>query len=218
MAIAYNTSGTGTYASPGTSGSFAANVGSGTDRILWNSNVTDAGATDVTTSITYNGVSLTKLVGRRLNTSSQHVALWYLINPTSGSNTFAWTGSASCYSYSAWSVYTGVPSGVGGVGSNTDSQDVASGTLTLTLTTQYDNAWLISGSRSTDTGDQNAGTGTTRRQQLASAIGDSNGAKTPTGSYSMAWSANPSGKIGGVMGHFYPSAASAVNSNFLSFM
>lgn len=57
------------------------------------------------------------------------------------------------------------------------------------------------------------------RQQHAQSIGDSNGAKTPTGSYSMEWAAVPSSQpIGGVMGHVYVSSGASANTGFFSFM
>ena len=203
MAIAYNTAGTATMSptSAGTSKTATLNVGSGTDRILWVGIATGDNTTDVTSSLTYNGVAMTKLVGRRLNTSTQYLTLWYLVNPTSGSNTLTWTGSANeQYVYAAFTVYTGVPSSTYGVGSNTASADETDGTLALTLTTQYNNAWTVSICRSTDYGDHSAGTGTTERAQLAISIGDSNGGITPVGSTTMNWTNIPAnGKIGGVM-------------------
>ena len=207
MAIAYDSSGTFLGAQPGTSGTPTFSVGSSADRILWIGITTaTSDGSNKCTALTYGGVSLTLLVDRELNTSNQNLALYYLVNPASGSNTLSYTFSESVYSYFTWEVFSGFPVATGVVGTNTASGDAASGTLTLSLTTQGDNAWLVSIARSTDTGSQTPGTGTTERQEYAHSTGDSNGAKTPTGSYSMAWSANPSGKIGGVMGHFYVSA------------
>lgn len=210
MAIAYSTAGSGQLGNNNQSANLAADVGSGTDRILWVTLVvSDGGATDNTTALTYNGTALTKLVGRELTTTDQFISLWYLVNPTSGSNNITWTASVNSYSYAAWSVYTGAPVATTVIGTNTDSADDASAPMTLTLTTQGDNAWLVSGVRSTDYGDHAASTGTTERAQFAGSIGDSNGAQSPAGAYSMSWDSIPTaGKIGGVMGHFYVSTAS----------
>ncbi len=214
MAIAYGTSGTATHAplTAGTSKSVAINVGSGTDRMLWVGSMGGDNSTDITTNLTYGGVAMTKLVGRRLNTSTQYMTLWYLANPASGSNTLAWTGSANeAYVYAVFTVFTGVPAGTFAVGSNTASADETDGSLALTLTTQYDNAWLVSICRSTDYGDHTAGTGTTERQQLAMSIGDSNGGITPVGSATMNWNNVPAnGKTGGVMGHFIDVATASI--------
>lgn len=207
--IIYDSSGTClNIINAGTTGSQAVNVGSSTDRVLWCAVKSDAGtgASDVVTALSYAGTSFVanKVVDRRLNTSTQRIALYYLVNPTSGSNTLSITMSSSGYCTVNWEVFAGCPSGTITVGSNTDSQDVASGTMTLSLTTQGDDAWLISGVRSTDAGLHTPGTGTTERQEADCSIGDSNSSKSPTGSYSMAWAANPSSvKIGGVMAHFY---------------
>lgn len=210
--IAYDVSEQDTLSptSAGTSKSATVNVGSNTDRILWVSLMDGDNTTDITTSLTYNGVAMTKLAGRRLNTSTQYISLWYLKNPTSGSNTLQWTGSSNAtFVYAVSAVYIGFPSASGIVGTATDNADDASAPQTLTLTTEADYSWLISTVRSTDTGDHSAGTGTTERQQLANSLGDSNGAKATAGSYSMTWDTIPTAnKIGGVMGHFYVPSSS----------
>lgn len=214
MAVAYDSTNSSTLSpiSMGTSKSVSLNVGSGTDRILWMGFMTGNNTTDVSTNLTYGGVAMTKLVGRRLNTSTQYITLWYLVNPASGSNTLAWTGSANeDYCYAAFIVFTGVPVSTGTIGSNTASADETDGSLALTLTTQYDNAWLVSAVRSSDYGDHSAGAGTTERSQLALSIGDSNGGITPVGSATMNWNNIPAnGPIGGVMGHFAASGGVSI--------
>lgn len=221
MAIAYAASGTGTFAGPGTTGSFAANVGAGSDRMLWVGIVNDYDGTNVLTALTYNGVSMLGNLAqaRKLNTSTQWIGLYYLINPASGSNTLScsWTGSS--YTYGVWASYTGVPSSTYAVGSTTASTDETDGSLALTMTTNYDNAWTISFVRSTTHGDHSAGSGTTERAQLAGSIGDSNGVITPAQSYTMNWNCVPAtGNIGGVMANFVDAVSTPTNSGFFNFM
>lgn len=213
MAIAYVTS--GNKGSPvvnnSTTGTWAVDVSGGTGKILWISVLGDNG--DNITSVTYGGSSLTFSVKKQLNSGSQYVFLYYLLNPPSGSNSLVINTSSTCYAYGMYAVYSGTSITVG---SNTVSGEVASGNLALTLTTQGNNAWLVSAARSVETGAQVAGSNTTERQDYATSIGDTNGAMTPTGSYSQNWTSDGGNKVGGVAAHFYENVATQ-NSNFFAF-
>lgn len=204
---------------PGTSGSITADVGISPDRILWVTTVNDSSTGDLITSVTYNSVALTKLTGRQLDTASAYIGLWYLVNPSSGSNSITVNASSSCYCYAAWSSYSGFPAATGVIGTNTDVQYDANAPITLTLTTQGAYAWTISGVRSSDTGDHSAGTGVVERSQFAASIGDSNKAIAAAGSSSMTWDTIPTNyKITGLMANFYVPASSSANTGFFSFM
>lgn len=210
--IAYDTTGSGTFMAPGTSGSFAANVGSNPDRVLWVAVVNDSSSSDLVTALTYNSVALTKLAGRQIDASTSYIGLWYLVNPTSGSNTLAITTSSSCYAYGAWASYVGFPSTQGVIGTNTHVSYDTNAPITLTVTTEADYAWTISAVRSGDVGAHAAGTGVTERSELAASIGDSNKAIATAGSSSMTWDTIPTNfKITGLMGNFYVNAPASTS-------
>jgi len=216
MAIAYDSTGNATLSptTSGTSKTATINAGSATDRILWVGLMQGDSGSDIISGATYNGTALTKLVGRQLNGSTQYANLWYLVNPSSGSNTLTVSFSSSAtFAFEVFAVYSGAPVATTVIGTNTASAEVASGNLALTLTTQGDNAWIVSIARSIDTGEQTAGSNTVERTQLALSLGDTNAAQTPAGSYSNNWSAASGGnKIAGVAGHFYIGSSTSIKT------
>lgn len=143
---------------------------------------------DAVSDVTYNGVTMNSV--RNGNRSY----LYYLQNPATGTNTVSVTyanssgNGVSCVSQS----YTGA----GAVGA-TNSQSTTSGTQTLAVTTTVDNSWLVGFTGDfEDGGAFSAGTATTLRGSTnvggstdISGV-DSNGAKTPTGSYSLQTTGN----------------------------
>lgn len=223
MAIAYASSAyDGVVTTTASTANFTIDVGSGTDRFLIVAPcaVPNSGRNDILTSMTYNGVALTKQISEEPQTSGQWIGIWTLANPTAGSNTLTinssenWGPGGGVYIHHA--VYTGV-SGTPtiDVGSPVDN---SSNSVTLNVTTTGDNAWLFSTTRSVDTGDQIAGTGTVERTDTANSTGDSNGAKTPTGSYSMGWTTSGT-KLCGIVIAFAPGGGGgSVNSGFFAFM
>lgn len=224
MAIAYASSAyDGLNTSAVSTANWTIDVGSGTDRFLIVAPccIPHSGQADIVTSMTYNGVALTKAISEEPQTSGQWLGIWYLKNPSAGSNTLTINASANWGTgggiYVHHAVYTGVTgTPIIDVGSPVDN---LTNSITLSVTTTGDNAWLFSTARSIDTGDQVAGTGTTERTDTANSIGDSNGAKTPTGSYSMGWTTSGT-KLCGIVMAFAPEASGggAVNSGFFNFM
>lgn len=211
MAIAYSNSAYAGFNGAAVSTvNYTVDVGSGTDRFLIVAPlcVPNSGTADILTSITYNGTNLTKAISEEPQTSGQWIGIWYLKNPSSGSNTLTLNASANWGTggglYTHWACYTGVTgTPIIDVGTAKDELD---NSITLDLTTTGDNAWLYSTTRSIDTGDQIAGAGTTERTDTANSTGDSNGAKTPTGSYSMGWTTSGS-KLCGIVIAFAPEAS-----------
>ena len=147
-------------------------------------------------TVTYNGVSMTQAIARN-GSNSLGSRIFYLVNPTTGTNTVsissiygAVTGTATSYT------------GAGGIGA-TANQLPSAGTnpQTLAVTTTVNNSWLVGTTVAGSIITFAAGTGTTLRAQLVNSGGsygqnlfDSNGAKTPTGSYSL----QSTGDSGGV--------------------
>jgi hypothetical protein len=174
----------------------------GSDRILWVYVMHNSGAGTIS-SVTYNGVALTKYVEDALG---QRSSLWYLIAPSTGTNTITVTPSTTMYCYTAAASYTGVHQTSFLDGSDTSSAAQAS--LASSITTTQDNCWTILGARQQSTGNTDASTGCTER--AAGAVGtvqlyDSNSAITPAGVYSMTTTQSATGTTGHVMAAFAPS-------------
>lgn len=154
----------------------------GSDRALVVHYVSD-GSGDAVTGITYAGAAMT-FIGRVQSPSSRWTGMYYLAAPATGANNIVVTNSVSVYTEANAASYTGVKqTGNPEVTATNTGSSVTS--LSGTLTTLTDNAWLVMGGHAA-AGSQAAGTGTTRRNLvLVGAIFDSNGAKSPTGSYSL---------------------------------
>jgi hypothetical protein len=130
--------------------------------------------------ITVNGVSATKQeVG---GSGSECASGWVLANPGAGTYDIvvSFTPTPSLYLHA--SVYSGVKQ-TGQPHKETNNQ--VTGNLTLTVTTTTDNCWAVIGSKDQANG-VTAGSGTTLRGTYnISTIADSNGPKTPAGSFSL---------------------------------
>jgi hypothetical protein len=152
---------------------------------------------DTVTGVDFNGVALTKVATQHMcySASANTLTIWYLIAPASGSHTLTATrpGTSSFMVLTAQCVQgaaqTGQPDAsttfitgtVGSCGAGATS-------LSSSLTTIADNAWII-GSARFDNGGTVAGTGAfTKRAQGAAgnaavhAIFDTNGTITPPAS------------------------------------
>lgn len=143
MAIAFDT-----YTSSGGSGSTSSfsfsHTCSGSDRILFVTySAADTGNANPSTTVTYNGVSMTSLVNYRPGGASNPVRIrvFYLLNPASGSNTVSvtlgsgWTFFSNCAAAS----YTGVDQTTGVEASQT-VETSGSATATISVTTLTNNA------------------------------------------------------------------------------
>lgn len=193
MAIAYDSASNG---SGGSSYSFS-HTCSGSNRLLLVTTTT--GASSGTTSVTYNGVSMTKQTSR----DGGYHEIWYLFNPDSGTNTIqvntaGSNGQAVATSYSGVSS-TGNPEATNGANSGS-----ATTTINQSVTTLTDNAWVVAScDYNTASNSQNASTGATQRSVIAGtasngySIGlyDNGAAKTPTGSVSMTVNASASSGV-----------------------
>lgn len=184
MAIAYDSS--AAAGSTSTTSLSYSHTTSGSDRVLVVFAKTYS-SSDLVTGITYAGVSMTKLL-----TGQDAGGLWshayILANPATGANNVVVSLSSANYIGSTSHSYTGcktvsIPDASGSLNSSVTD-------VTTTLTTTVDNCWLVgsyNGGRP-----YTPGVGTTVRQtQLSSdylVTFDSNGAKTPAGSYSLAGS------------------------------
>lgn len=171
--------------------------------ILRNDDTTTA-ADDVT-GVTYNGVSMTQL--GKYNTSTQEPGVLYiygLANPATGSNNvvISLTGSTGSRAYSVTNSYTGVAATGQPDASNTGTTVGTS--LTVSVTTVDDNAWLI-GAMGVNSGGvtQSAGTGTVLRGAVTTGdnLGsyDANSPTSPAGSDSLVMNSSASRTMYGLV-------------------
>jgi len=175
--------------STGGSGPFTTSfTTSGSNRILFVGVRVDTGS-DIISGVTYGGVSMTAVTGQAFSSNFGYLKLFVLHNPASGANDIV--VSTSNYT-GAWLVaasYTGVKQ-TGQPEVNAKAADTANvSEVTGTLTTTSDNNWLLMFAivNSTAGGTVAAGSGTTliTDSNKYTAFLDSNGAKTPAGSYSL---------------------------------
>jgi hypothetical protein len=208
MAIAYDTSSKGTDTT--STGQSWSHTCTGSDRLLV-VGVSHTAATDGTlTGITYNGAAMTKAASIRRSDNVCWTQLWYLVGPASGSNTIQITLSGSTRHSATASSYTGVKQ-TGQPDASTSTN--ASGDQVCTVSTTADNSWGVIVGQSASAA---AGTNVTERQletSFGQFHGDSNGPKTPAGSFSMTMTGTGAGT--GVMATFAP-AASPVNGQMLA--
>jgi hypothetical protein len=138
--------------------------------------------------ITWNGVAMSAgATNSAAGGTGCEDTIYYLKAPTTGThNTVVSVNASSDIAAATWS-YTGADQTSPAGGSNT--VDVSSAnSVTLNITTTCDNAWLTAYGDNAG-GGYSPAAGTTRRNPLAGGNAkfgvDSNGAKTPTGSYSL---------------------------------
>ena len=94
------------------------------------------------TGYTYNSVSMTLINDRTVGAvGTQHVGLFYLINPSTGSNTLARVGTDASGNHMGIS-YSGAKQSSQPDASATGVSDVST-TVTATLTTVADNSWAV---------------------------------------------------------------------------
>lgn len=152
------------------------------------------GANRGVTTVTYNSVTMTQLRSDD-NGSNIESSIWYLVNPSTGSNTVAVTlDGTNNRAVGGATSYTGVDQG-----SSVDAQ--AGGTVSanpstnLLVTTVADNAWVVDVVTSS-LGTNNVitvGAGQTQRWNVTvgttrASGGSTEGPKTPAGNVTMSWS------------------------------
>lgn len=198
---------------------------SGSDRLLVVTYQSGTSA-DRITGITYGGVAMTKLGSSLQNT--RFTGYYYLLNPSLGANNVVLTGSTSDVIEAYSASYTGVNqtgNPEASTSNNNGLVNVAGGaSLTSSVTTLSDNAWLIMSAWSFQDG-ISAGANTTSFNGTNSGFYDSNGAKSPPGSFSLAVTAAGSTRVSEILAAFSPSVApfvptpgvnmSIINSSFI---
>lgn len=219
MAIAFDAA-VSSQDNTGTGTSTWTHTCSGSNRILLIGFMPSGGS--VSGTPTYNGVGMTQIGTFSLaGTVFQNCYLYYLIAPATGANTVSVSYTGASYMYSASASYTGVdqssPIDVSG------NAIATSTSLSKSLTTTVNNDWLVGffGEGSTGTS-LSAGANTTFRVTPTgnswSNWGDSNGAETPAGSFSLAMNAGVAGHLGMYIAAIKPVASSTTVLPFRSLL
>lgn len=153
--------------------------------------------TDDTTGVTYNGVAMTKVTSIAKNTTEGYLSCWRLIAPATGANTITATrsGGATGVFWISTANYNGIKQSA--EDNSTSTTVIGSTSLTCTLTTVADNCYLVMGAFS-DNGNVSAGASTTLQQSATTTpiISDSNGQKSPAGSYSLVNNSSSGNNVG----------------------
>jgi hypothetical protein len=103
--------------------------------------VATLGADDVT-GVTYDGVSLTKAVQNNAQTGGlERTALWFLVNPPTGSNTLAISRTSSAFILAVAADYSGAATT--GQPDNTGVNQASASSVTSSLTMNTANSWIM---------------------------------------------------------------------------
>lgn len=167
-------------------------------------------AGDLVTGVTYNSVGMTQ-AGKVISGTVGDIYIYYLTNPSTGTNNIVASKTGTDLFYVLGSSYTGAKQSGQPDASNTNTASAAT-SITTSVTTVADNSWTLIMMKSTDV-TNTAGTDTTLRLDGpgndATGIYDSNGALTPAGSKSLQVTAGTSRNWETVMVSFAPAVASA---------
>ncbi len=141
---------TGNKVTSGTTNTWNHTVGSNNNRLL----IVSVDAGQSVSGVTYNGVAMTQLGVVNYNSNNEHLSLWYLIAPATGTHSVVVTLSASSFSIGcSWSCYNAAQSSTfGTLASNSGTTGTASSnTVTTTSTNQLVIDTVNNGAASTDT-------------------------------------------------------------------
>jgi hypothetical protein len=184
MAITFNNIYALSVAGPDTTITNTINIGTGLDHsvmiVIGNGHT----ASDAITSMTWNGVALTKVqVQAPTGSNDRYIYIFMLVNPDSGSHDLVINNSTSAYFFGSLAVYNGAAQ-TGQPDNSGKSTSAAATTFNETLTINTADSWLIGWAHHWN-GNLAAGTDTTLRTAAAvTGLGDSN-AGLATGSRSI---------------------------------
>lgn len=199
MAIAFDATSEGTVgADPSWS-----HTCSGADRLLI---VLTGRTTDVVAGVTYNGVAMTSITETTYPGSGYAgLQLWYLVAPSTGSNTIAVDSGGNNGVSGFATSFTGVSQTSPIDSSNVNNNAVGTNSLTVSTTVVGSGCWLVGGCSNNSGTGVGGGTGTTVRNDNAFgvAMGDSN-AIVGTGSQSLIFTFATSNLFRGIVASIAP--------------
>lgn len=186
-------------------------VSGGTDRIFIAQIQVENGFS--VTGVTFNGVAMTQqgAVAQSIGTFN-NTYQYYLVNPPTGTYNLGVTTSGSAFVYLVAGEYNGVDQSTPFDGSMVANKITSGTTVTTNITTTIDDCWLI-GMGQAQSNTLSAGTGTVKRTtpittyETWQIMVDSNGGKTPAGTYSLQVSRSSSGAAGLVVSALRPAGA-----------
>lgn len=165
---------------------------SGSDRYLVVTIFLTGVGTDNVTGVTYGGVAMTRALTFTNTAVGQRYYIYTLANPASGANNIVVSLSGATNLYTRAGSYTGaIQSTSTPDSSNSLVSDGTSGNITVSTTTVADNCWLVGLGVGSAADPDAVVSGVIRSGGDSGLEGpsfvDSNGAKTPAGSYSIGW-------------------------------
>ncbi len=178
---------------------------SGSNRILF-VGIEGDGSSDTLTSVTYNGVAMTRIDSiSAASTANRYLYLYYLIAPATGAHNVVATVSSGTVVLGVSASYTGaLQSGV--PDSSNKGGATSGGSRNVSTTTVLNNSWVVG--HFNGAASPTAVAGTTLRATEStygfSTIGDSNGAVTPAGAKSLGITWSGSNGNGGIVASFAP--------------
>jgi hypothetical protein len=142
---------------------------SGTNDILFVATLGTTGGSDLVTGIVYNNVAMTEIGTFHVNANIRWMSLWYLLNPSSGSNIATVTTASSDFIGALAVSYSGVKQ----VAPEANATSTVSSTTDLAnnATSTSDNAWHVMYGIASN-GNSSAGSNTTARCNAASFLGN----------------------------------------------
>lgn len=205
MAIAFDAA-SGGFENPNTSLTFS-HTCTGSDLVLF-VGVTCSLNDNVVTGVTYNGDAMTLVRKNTPNGTTRWLYLWKLISPDTGTHDVVVSSSENTFIGATSASYTGCDQTTNPEASADDSTTGTGDTSTITTLT--DNAWagMVA---SAESGTIAAGASTTKRDDDTIAITgifDSNGAVTPAGNRSLAYTCGSSFDIHSIIYSIKPAGTS----------
>lgn len=214
-AIAFDAFSAGALVNPGTSVTIS-HTTTGSNRILFVGGIV---RTNSISGVTYNGSALTA-IGSEVTGVNDKISLWYMVAPATGANNVVISQTGNSVINGNAVSYTGA-SQTGQPDANADTAQATVANQNGTVTTVADNSWAVMYAYDAQTGDSNAGSGTTKRGTSTGGANtqfyDGNGGKTPAGSYTLNFVASdsPGTNVGmcNKMASFSPVASAAATPN-----
>lgn len=212
MAIAFDNATAGGGVTAASTKTYSHTVNSNTDGILFVF-ISMANINDLLTSVTYAGVTMTR-IAYQYNGASDQVYLYYLVAPASGANNVVITNSTTRNISSMAISYTGAKQTGQPDAFAISTPSTAASTQTITTTVVGANCWVVGASYNDTTG-QTPISGVTERAFEDSrhyySVGDSNGTVS-SGGYAMRWdTTSGTGRFLQIGASFLPAEAASAS-------
>ena len=143
----------------------------------------DAGG-NIVSGVTYNSIALTKATSTVRYTGNTYSYIYYLLGPATSTNNIVVSFSEIASNANGFSAsYTGVSQ----VAIDAFNSNIGTGATnaTVSITTVADNSWLVGGAAFESNISNGADTVIRQENEIDRGLADSNGAKTPPGSFSL---------------------------------